>query len=156
MKAVIQRVHHASVVVDDQVVGKIATGLLVLVGITHEDTDEDISYLVEKTVNLRIFPAENGDSGFDRSVIDVNGSVLLVSQFTLYASTRKGRRPGFTDAAPPDISQPMFDRVIAAFRASGTPVETGVFGAMMNVSLENAGPATFILDTSDRLAPRRG
>jgi D-tyrosyl-tRNA(Tyr) deacylase len=156
MKAVIQRVNSASVVVDDQVVGKIGIGLLLLVGITHEDTHEDIAYLVEKTVNLRIFPAADGDSGFDQSVIDVNGSLLLVSQFTLYASTRKGRRPGFTDAAPPEVSQPMFDRVVSAFRATGVPVETGVFGAMMTVSLENAGPATFILDTADRLAPRRG
>ena len=156
MKAVIQRVNRASVLVEERVVGNIDAGLVLLVGITHEDTDEDIAYLVEKTINLRIFPAADGDSGFDRSVIDVNGSLLLVSQFTLYASTRKGRRPGFTDAAPPELSQPMFDRVVTAFRATGVPVETGVFGAMMTVSLENAGPATFILETADRHAPRRG
>ena len=142
--------------VDDQTVGAIDTGLLLLIGITHADGEEDITYLVEKTVNLRIFPAESGDSGFDRSVIDVAGGLLLVSQFTLYASTRKGRRPGFTDAAPPDMSQPMFDRLVEAFRATGVPVETGIFGAMMNVSLENAGPATFILDTEDRQSSRRG
>jgi D-tyrosyl-tRNA(Tyr) deacylase len=156
MKAVIQRVNSASVVVDGQAVGSIGVGLLLLIGISHEDTDEDIAYLIEKTVNLRIFPAADGDSGFDQSVVDVSGSLLLVSQFTLYASTRRGRRPGFTDAAPSEVSQPMFDHVAAAFRATGIPVETGVFGAMMTVSLENAGPATFILDTADRFAPRRG
>ena len=156
MRAVIQRVNHASVSVDGRVTGKIGAGLALLVGITQSDTDEDIDYLVEKTVNMRIFPAEDGPSGFDRSVIEVGGGILLISQFTLYASTRKGRRPGFTDAAPPEISQPMFDRVVAAFRATGVQTETGVFGAMMNVELENAGPATFILDTADRSQPRRG
>lgn len=156
MKAVIQRVNSASVTVDGKSVGTIGAGLLLLIGITHEDTAEDISYLVEKTVNLRIFPAESSDSRFDRSVIDIGGGLLLVSQFTLYSTTRKGRRPGFTDAAPPEVSKPMFDRVIEAFRATGVPVETGVFGAMMKVSLENAGPATFILDSADRLSPRRG
>ncbi len=136
--------------------GSIGVGLLLLIGITHGDTDEDIAYLVEKIVNMRIFPAESGDSGFDRSVKDVEGGLLLVSQFTLYATTRKGRRPGFADAARPEVSEPMFGQVVEAFRATGVPVETGVFGAMMNVKLENAGPATFILDSEDRLAPRRG
>ena len=154
MKAVIQRVNHASVEVDGQTVGKIGPGLAILVGITHGDGDEDIKYLVDKTVNMRIFPAEDGDSGFDRSVLDIGGGVLLVSQFTLYASTRKGRRPGFTDAAPPDVSEPMFRRVVEAFKLTGVPVETGVFGAKMNVALENAGPATFVLDTAERLMPR--
>jgi D-tyrosyl-tRNA(Tyr) deacylase len=154
MKAVIQRVNHASVEVNGQTVGKIGPGLAILVGITHGDGDEDIKYLAEKAVNMRIFPAEDGDSGFDRSVLDIGGSVLLVSQFTLYASTRKGRRPGFTDAAPPEVSEPMFRRVIDAFKAAGVPVETGVFGAKMDVALENAGPATFVLDTAERLTPR--
>lgn len=156
MKAVIQRVNRASVEVEGDITGQIGRGLVLLIGITHEDSDEDIHYLVEKTVNMRIFPAEDGVSGFDRSVIDVSGSLLLVSQFTLYASSRKGRRPGFTDAAPRESSQPVFDRVINQFRATGVPVETGVFGAMMNVSLENTGPATFILDTADRLSSRNG
>lgn len=155
MRAVVQRVNQASVEVDGSVVGSIETGLLILIGITHEDTEDDIAYLVEKVVNLRIFPAENGDSGFDRSVQDIGGSLLLVSQFTLYASTRKGRRPGFTDAARPEVSEPMFNQVVESFRATGITVETGVFGASMNVKLENAGPATFILDSADRLTPRR-
>lgn len=156
MKAVIQRVTNASVEVDDETVGEIGPGLTLLIGITHEDTQEDIAYLVDKTVNMRIFPAEDGDSGFDRSVKDIDGSLLLVSQFTLYATTRKGRRPGFTDAARPAVSEPMFNQLVEAFRFTGVPVETGVFGATMNVSLVNTGPATFILDSSDRLAPRRG
>ena len=156
MRAVIQRVSRASVTVDGRVTGKIGIGLALLVGITQSDTDDDIDYLVEKSVNMRIFPAEDGSSGFDRSVIEVGGGVLLISQFTLYASTRKGRRPGFTDAAPPEISQPMFERVVAAFRDRGVQTETGVFGAVMTVELENAGPATFILDTAERNQPRRG
>ncbi len=129
---------------------------MLLIGITHEDTADDISYLVEKTVNMRIFPAEDGDSGFDRSVIDIGGALLLVSQFTLYASTRKGRRPGFTDAAPPEVSEPMFQQLIEAFQSTGVPVETGIFGAMMSVKLENSGPVTILLDTAERNAPRRG
>lgn len=156
MRAVLQRVNSASVEVEGAVTGNIGKGLLLLIGITLDDSEEDIAYLVEKVVNLRIFPAESGDSGFDQSVSDVNGSLLLVSQFTLYASTRKGRRPGFTDAARPEISEPMFAQVVEAFRATGIPVETGVFGAMMNVKLENSGPATFVLDSADRLTPRRG
>lgn len=156
MKAVVQRVNSASVEVDEAVTGSIGIGLLLLIGITHDDSADDIAYLVEKIVNMRIFPAESGDSGFDQSVRDVSGSLLLVSQFTLYATTRKGRRPGFTDAARPEMSEPMFEQVIEAFRTTGVPVETGIFGAMMNVKLENAGPVTFVLDTADRLASRRG
>jgi len=156
MKAVIQRVNSASVEVEGAVTGSIGRGLMLLIGITHDDTTDDVAYLVEKVVNMRIFPAEDGDSGFDRSVQDVGGGLLLVSQFTLYATTRKGRRPGFTDAARPEMSEPMFAEVVEAFRATGVPVETGVFGAMMNVKLENAGPVTIILDTAERNAPRRG
>lgn len=136
--------------------GSIQRGLAILIGITQSDTSDDVSYLVEKAVNMRIFPAEDGTSGFDQSVAEIGGEVLLISQFTLYASTRKGRRPGFTDAAPPEISGPMFQRVVEAFRSKGMPTETGVFGAMMNVEIENSGPATFILDTADRNQPRRG
>ena len=156
MKAVIQRVNSASVAVEGKITGSIDKGLMLLIGITHDDTAEDIAYIVEKTVNMRIFPAESGDSGFDQSVTDIGGSLLLVSQFTLYASTRKGRRPGFTDAARPEMSEPMFNDVIEAFEATEIHVQTGVFGASMNVALENAGPVTIILDSADRLAPRRG
>ncbi|MCH7983383.1 MAG: D-tyrosyl-tRNA(Tyr) deacylase [Chloroflexi bacterium] len=159
MRAVIQRVNRASVSVDGNVIGEIGPGLCLLIGITHEDSDNDLKYIVEKTLNMRIFPPEApepGDSGFDRSVQDIGGGLLLVSQFTLYASTRKGRRPGFTDAARPEMAGPMFDRVVAAFRSSGLRVETGVFGALMNVAIENAGPVTIVLDSADRNTPRRG
>lgn len=115
MKAVLQRVNSASVEVDGAVVGSIGNGLLALIGISHEDSLDDITYLVEKIVNMRIFPADTGDSGFDRSLRDIEGGLLLVSQFTLYASTRKGRRPGFTDAARPEVSEPMFNDVVEAF-----------------------------------------
>ena len=159
MRAVIQRVNRASVSVDGNVIGEIGPGLCLLIGITHEDSDNDLKYIVEKTLNMRIFPpeaSEPGDSGFDRSVQDIGGGLLLVSQFTLYASTRKGRRPGFTDAARPEMAGPMFDRVVEAFRSSGLKVETGVFGALMNVEIENAGPVTIVLDSADRNTPRRG
>lgn len=147
---------NAAVRVDSQAVGEIGPGLAILVGVTHDDTDEDISYLVDKTLNLRIFPAENDQSGFDRSALEIGAEILLVSQFTLYASTRKGRRPGFTDAAPGPVSEPVFNGLVDAFRLSGLKVQTGVFGAKMLVALENDGPATFVLDTINRHAPRRG
>ena len=153
MRAVIQRVNRASVAVDGRVIGEIGRGLCLLIGITHEDSDADLKYIVEKTLNMRIFPPDDpqpSDSGFDRSVQDVGGGLLLVSQFTLYASTRKGRRPGFTDAARPEMAEPMFDRVVAAFGASGLQTETGEFGAFMNVEIENAGPVTITLDSADR------
>jgi D-aminoacyl-tRNA deacylase len=155
VRAVIQRVTSSSVSVNGEVAGTTGLGLMVLLGITHDDGPGDIDYIVEKTANMRLFPAEGDQTGFERSVIDVGGSLLLVSQFTLYASTRKGRRPGFTDAAPGDLSGPMFERVAEAFRVRNVPVETGVFGAYMQISLTNDGPATIILDSEDRNSPRR-
>ena len=158
MRAVIQRVTRAAVRADDRTVGSIGPGLVLLVGIAPDDDQADIDYLAEKTLNLRIFPPEGpegDDGGFDRSALEVAADILLVSQFTLYATTRKGRRPGFSDAAPAAVSGPMFERVADAFRASGLRVETGLFGAYMLVELENAGPATIILDTADRRTPRR-
>ena len=129
---------------------------MILVGVTHDDEQADIDYLVNKTVNLRIFSAVDGTSGFDLSLMDVGGSVLLISQFTLFADTRKGRRPGFTASAPGDIASPIFDDVAKAFEDAGVGVQLGVFGAMMNVELANEGPATFLLDSSDRHRSRRG
>lgn len=156
MRVVIQRVNQAKVTVSGDITGSIERGLCLLVGITHDDTEDDLKYIVDKTLNMRIFPEESGDSGFDQSVTDINGGLLLVSQFTLYASTRKGRRPGFTDAARPEQAEPMFDQLVDSFRLnSGLKVETGVFGASMNVEIENAGPVTIILDSSDRNTPRR-
>jgi len=157
MRAVIQRVNRASVTVSGEITGSIERGLCLLIGITHEDTADDMKYIVDKTLNMRIFPEESGDSGFDQSVIDIEGGLLLISQFTLYASTRKGRRPGFTDAARPEQAEPMFNELVDSFRMnSGLNVQTGVFGASMNVEIENAGPVTIILDSEERNTPRRG
>lgn len=155
MRFVIQRVTRAKVTVENEVTGEIGDGFAILCGISREDTEDDIDYLVAKTVNLRVFRAEDDSSGFDRSLADVSGGVLLISQFTLYANTRKGRRPGFTEAAAPDVAQPLFNRVIQSFEMLGVKVETGIFGAMMSVELVNDGPATFIIDSSDRHQPRR-
>ena len=155
MRAVIQRVTRSSVTVDDEVTGSTELGLMILVGVTHDDTQEDIDYIAEKSVNMRLFPNPGDESGFDRSILEVGGSALLVSQFTLYASTRKGRRPSFTGAAPGDVSEPIFDRVVAAFRERGVEVTTGVFGAYMHVDLINDGPVTILLDSDDRKTPRK-
>ena len=157
MRAVIQRVSRASVMVDGNVIGEIGRGLCLLIGITHDDSEDDLNYIVEKTLNMRIFPPEAagpGESGFDQSVQDIGGELLLISQFTLYASTRKGRRPGFIEAARPEMAGPMFEQVVDAFRFSGLGVETGEFGAYMDVGIENAGPVTITLDSADRNTPR--
>jgi len=156
MRAVIQRVNRASVSVSGETKGSIERGLCLLIGITHDETEEDLQYIVDKTLNMRIFPDESGDSGFDQSVKDVEGGLLLVSQFTLYASTRKGRRPGFTDAARPEQAEPMFNQIVDSFKLhSGLRVESGVFGASMKVEIENAGPVTIVLDSAERNTPRR-
>ena len=155
MRFVIQRVTRGKVTVDGEVTGEIGDGLAILCGISREDTAEDIDYLVAKTVNLRIFRAADDSSGFDLSVKDIGGGILLISQFTLYANTRKGRRPGFTDAAMPDLAQPLYERVVQEFQLEGVNVQTGTFGAMMQVELVNDGPATFIIDSTERLKPRR-
>lgn len=126
-------------------------------GVSQNDTDEDIEYLANKTVNMRLFPdPSNAARGFELSATEVGADILLVSQFTLYASTRKGRRPGFTDAAPPDVAEPLFEKVVHAFRQTGLRVETGEFGASMSLELTNEGPVTIALDTADRSKPRRG
>ena len=155
MRFVIQRSTGAKVTVDGETTGKIEKGLVILVGVTHDDEQADIDYLVNKTVNLRIFRGSEEKAWFDQSLLEVGGSVLLVSQFTLYADTRKGRRPGFTASASGDVASPMFDKVAEAFELAGVDVQLGVFGAMMNVELVNEGPATFILDSTDRHRGRR-
>ena len=146
MRVVVQRVSSASVVVAGDVVGEIGRGLVVLVGVTHEDTTADAEALAAKVVDLRVFPA--GGSGFDRSLVDVGGGVLAVSQFTLYADVRKGRRPSFTDAAPGPDAERGYRAFVDAVASRGVAVATGVFGAMMSVSLVNDGPATFILEAN--------
>ncbi|MES9687056.1 D-aminoacyl-tRNA deacylase, partial [Bacillus sp. JJ353] len=143
MKLVVQRVTDASVTVGGEIVGKIGLGLLVLVGVTHDDTREDAEYLAEKLVNLRIF--EDEAEKMNLSLLDVGGSVLSVSQFTLYGDTKKGRRPNFTKAARPDAARKLYEEWNTLLREKGVPVETGRFGEMMDVKLTNSGPVTFIM-----------
>lgn len=145
MRAVIQRVTEASVTVDRKVIGKIGRGLLVLVGVEKGDGGEDIDYMVSKIAGLRIFEDEDGK--MDRSVQDVGGSVLAVSQFTLLADVRKGRRPSFTGAEEPGQAKDMFHLFVDRLKESGLPVETGEFQAHMAVSLVNDGPVTILLDS---------
>jgi D-tyrosyl-tRNA(Tyr) deacylase len=152
MRAVIQRVSQASVTVDGQVVGKIGRGLLMLLGIGGGDGSDEVALLADKVVNLRIFPDEDGR--FDRSVLDIGGEVLVVSQFTLYADTRRGRRPSFSDAAPPEVAAPLVDSFAQALRARGLVVASGVFGAHMSVDLQNDGPVTIVLDSATLREPR--
>ena len=146
MRAVIQRVSHCQVDIDEKTSGKIEQGLLVLLGVTHDDTQQDIDWLIKKLINLRIF---NDDAGkMNLSVQDVQGDILVVSQFTLYANARKGNRPSYTRSAPPDTAIPLYERFLDTLRHSFSGrVETGEFGAMMKVSLLNDGPVTIILDT---------
>lgn len=145
MKAVIQRVTEASVEVDGRVVGRIGQGLLVLLAVAKGDGESDCRFLVEKLRTLRIFADEAGK--MNRSLTDIGGSVLLVSQFTLLGNTRNGRRPSFDEAAPPEEGKWWYEQVTSDLQAQGTVVETGVFGAHMKVKLLNDGPVTFVLDS---------
>jgi D-tyrosyl-tRNA(Tyr) deacylase len=147
MKAVIQRVTEASVEVEGGIVGKISNGLLVLLAVAKGDGDSDSRFLVDKLKNLRIFSDEAGK--MNRSLADVGGAILLVSQFTLLGNTKNGRRPSFDEAAPPDEAKRLCEQMAAELRTHGTPVETGIFGAHMNVTLLNDGPVTFILDNRE-------
>ncbi len=147
MKVVIQRVSTASVTVDSQVTGEIKAGLLILLGIAHNDTKEDVDSLIDKIINLRIF--EDVDGKMNRSLIDINGEILLISQFTLYADSKKGRRPSFTNAAKPDIAVPLYEFFIDSLKTQQITVKTGIFGADMNVNLCNNGPVTIILETQN-------
>ena len=148
MKAILQRVTSASVEVDGTVVGQIGTGLLVLVGVAKGDEEADCRYLVEKLRTFRIFSDEQGK--MNRSLVDIGGSVLLVSQFTLLGRTTNGRRPSFDDVAPPDEAKRLHEQVVEDLRTAGTSVQTGIFAAHMRVALVNDGPVTFALDSRDR------
>ena len=147
MRALIQRVSRASVTVDERVVGKIGQGLLVLLGVGQNDSEVQVRTLVDKIVYLRIFGDDEGK--MNRSLLDIGGEVLVVSQFTLYADTRRGRRPGFTNAAPPSIAEPLVERFKAAIAAYGLTVADGIFGAYMEVELVNDGPVTIWLDSEE-------
>jgi len=149
MRVVIQRVAKASIKVDEKVVGSIGTGLLVLLGIEDADTDEDIQWLSNKLVNLRIFNDENGV--MNKSLLDIGGEILLVSQFTLHASTKKGNRPSYVRAGKPDFAIPVYEKTIAQLEKDlGKKIQTGIFGADMKVELLNDGPVTIVIDTKNK------
>ena len=151
MRAVVQRVRSASVRVGGDTVGEIAGGLLVLLGVGHDDGAREVEWMSRKIARLRIFADDSGRMNLD--VREVGGGVLLVSQFTLYGDARQGNRPGFSDAAPPDRAEPIVEQVAAAVRSHGASVETGRFGASMSVSLENDGPVTIVLETPASQSP---
>ncbi len=148
MKALLQRVVRGAVSVDAETVGSIAEGLVILLGVAAADAPRDADYLAEKTLHLRIFP--DADGKFDRSLLDIQGEALVVSQFTLLADTRKGRRPSFTAAAPPDPARALCDYFTERLRAAGIRVASGVFQAHMVVEIVNDGPVTIMLDSRDK------
>lgn len=147
MRVILQRVKHASVEVEKKMVGKIQEGYLLLVGITHDDTQEVVRKVANKCIDLRIF--EDSEGKMNKGIEDINGQVLSISQFTLYADCKKGRRPGFVDAARPEIANPLYEYFNSVIKERGIHVETGIFGADMKVELLNDGPVTIILDSKD-------
>ena len=147
MRAILQRVSRASVTVDEQVVGQIGRGLLVLLGVGQNDSEVQVKTLADKVVHLRIFGDDEGK--MNRSLLDVSGEVLVISQFTLYADTRRGRRPSFTEAAPPALAEPLVERFKYTLAGYGLPVASGIFGAYMTIDLRNEGPVTILLDSED-------
>ncbi len=149
MRAVIQRVTKASVTIDEVIRGKIGDGLVVLIGIEDADSEEDINWLSNKMVNLRIFNDEEGV--MNKSVLEISGSILLISQFTLHANTKKGNRPSYIKASKPDVAIPLYEKLITKLKTDlGKEIETGIFGADMMVELMNDGPVTIIIDTKNR------
>lgn len=144
MRVLLQRVKEASVTVEEEVVGEINAGYLLLVGVTHEDTEQEVNWLADKVAGLRVFEDEN--EKMNLSIQDVDGAVLTVSQFTLYGDTMKGRRPAFTQAAKPDMAETLYEKFNDRLRTHGLNVETGKFGAMMDVALVNDGPVTLMLE----------
>ncbi len=150
MIAVIQRVSEASVTIGGQLKGKIGPGFMILLGITHADTAEDVQWLSRKIVGMRVFSDADGKMNLDLAAI--SGSILLISQFTLHASTKKGNRPGFTEAARPEVAIPLYEQMIQQLTADlGQPIQTGEFGADMQVALVNDGPVTLLIDTKSRI-----
>ncbi|BCL81796.1 D-aminoacyl-tRNA deacylase [Ktedonobacteria bacterium brp13] len=147
MRALLQRVSQASVTVEGQIVGEIGYGLLILLGVGQRDSEQQVKTLVDKIVQLRIFGDDEGK--MNRSLLDIHGEVLVVSQFTLHASTRRGRRPSFTDAAPPSLADPLYEYFKDVMKQYGVKVASGIFGATMSVELRNEGPVTIWLDTEE-------
>lgn len=150
MRIVLQKVKQAFVRINDAVVGSINHGFLLLLGITHEDSEKDADWLVEKILKLRLFSDEASESFMDKNITDAGGSLLVVSQFTLYGDCKKGTKPSFTDAAKPEEANRLYEYVVQKCRASGIKTETGRFGSYMDVSLINDGPVTLILDTKQK------
>jgi D-tyrosyl-tRNA(Tyr) deacylase len=149
MRAVIQRVSHASCSIEGVISGEIAQGFMVLLGIEDSDTDEDLTWLAQKIANIRVFSDENGL--MNKALADVQGNILLVSQFTLFAATKKGNRPGFTRSARPEYAIPLYEKMIVELaKLTGTKIQTGIFGADMQISLVNDGPVTICIDTKAR------
>ena len=153
MRVLLQRVTEASVEINGAVVGRIGPGLVALLGVADDDGEADAEYLVSKIANLRIFA--DGEGRFNRSALDVGAEALVVSQFTLYADTRRGRRPDFTRAAPPELAERLYEHTVSLFREAGLEVATGRFQAYMQVRLQNDGPVTIMLDSADRQRSRR-
>ena len=154
MRAVVQRVSRARVTVEGEETGSIQAGLLLYVGVGPDDAGDEVDWLTAKLATIRIFPDEQGR--FDRSLEDTGGAILVVSQFTLYGDTRRGRRPAFTSAAPPEVAEPLIEQLVESLRARGIEVATGRFGAHTLVDAVNDGPVTILLDSADRDRPRRG
>lgn len=147
MRVVVQRVKYSSVSVDGEIVGKIDKGLMVLLGVTHTDGEKEVNWLVNKIKDLRIF--EDSEGKMNLGLEDIKGELLVISQFTLYGNCIKGRRPGFTDAARPDLAKPLYEKFLEKCRSFGIKTEAGIFGADMKVELLNDGPVTLVIDTKD-------
>ncbi|MBT4916912.1 D-tyrosyl-tRNA(Tyr) deacylase [Candidatus Peregrinibacteria bacterium] len=147
MKAVIQKSDSANVKVENKTVGEISRGLVILLGVTENDTKDDVNYLAEKISNMRLF--EDEEKGFEKSLLEDSKEALVISQFTLYASTKKGRRPDFNQAAKGDVAEPLYEYFCDQLTQKGIKVEKGVFGAMMKVELTNSGPITIIVDSKE-------
>jgi D-tyrosyl-tRNA(Tyr) deacylase len=146
MRVIIQRVKSSQVIVNGEVVGKIGRGLNLLVGIADTDTDIELDWMVRKCLELRLFPGEEGGDRWQKSVQEIGGELLVVSQFTLYGDCRKGRRPSFDRSATPQLAENLYDRFVTKLQTSGLVIETGKFGAMMQVTIENDGPVTLLLE----------
>jgi D-aminoacyl-tRNA deacylase len=146
MRIIIQRVKSSSVTVDGEIIGKIGKGLNILVGIASTDTEQEIDWMVRKCLDLRLFPGNLDSSKWEKSVVEIQGELLVVSQFTLYGDCRKGRRPSFSNSASPDLAETLYNKFVSHLKESGLSVATGKFGAMMQVNIKNDGPVTLFLE----------
>ena len=153
MRVVIQRVKSSQVEVNGNIIGRIGRGLNILAGIATTDTEVELDWMTRKCLELRLFPATEGGDGWEKSVLDIQGELLVVSQFTLYADCRKGRRPSFSNSASPHVAENLYDQFVAKLKQSGLRVETGKFGAMMQVKIDNDGPVTLLLEKESNLDP---